>query len=204
MNSQKLQLLKCMICQRELPVLATHIIRSHKITPSEYKGRFPGSKMTTDEYRGKLSTTAKSRFEKNPYLRIQVASRTFDFIKNERLRVLLSRDYKTAKMCLKNTLWKPAIILYASLIEAILIEYTRKESFATALEKALKDKVVSETEFHQIHIVRDSRNFVHLHKELSVEGKGVINDYWAKTLSDICESLINRLRNEKNYKVELV
>jgi len=197
MNNQNSKLLKCQICGKKFPVLATHVIRKHNITTTEYQNRFPGSEFTTNEYRQKLSATSKSRFEKDPELRKKVASRTFDFIENDKLRFLLSRDYKTAKNCLNNALWKPSIILYGSLIQAILRERTGAEDFMSALDEALKEGVISETEFHQIHVVRDSRNFVHLHKELSVAGKGVINDYWAKTLSDICESLIKRLRNEK-------
>ncbi len=125
-----------------------------------------------------------------------MASRIFDFIKNDKLRLLLSRDYKTAKNCLINHLWKPSIILYGSLIEAILRERTETDSFKAALDGALDKKIISETEFHQIHIVKDSRNFVHLHKELE-EGVQVVNEYWAKTLSDICESLIKRFRSEE-------
>ena len=189
-------LLKCQICGKSFPVLATHINRTHKLTTTDYLKQFPGSIFTTAEYRARQSLSAKSRFVQNPKLRKIVASRTFDFIKNDDLRQILSRDYKTAKECLINGLWKPSIILYGSLIEAILRERTEKDSFSAALDAALEKKIISETEFHQIHVVRDSRNFVHLHKELE-EGVRVINDYWAKTLSDICESLIKRFRSEE-------
>ena len=196
-EKQNPSLLKCQICDKSFPVLATHINRAHKLTTADYLKQFPGSKFTTIEYREKQSLSAKSRFIQNPKLRKIVASRTFDFIKNAGLRTLLSRDYKTAKNCLINDLWKPSIILYGSLIEAILRERTETNSFSTALDVALSKKVISETEFHQIHVVKDSRNFVHLHKELE-DGVKVINDYWAKTLSDICESLIKRFRTKVN------
>jgi hypothetical protein len=192
---QNQSFLKCQICDKRFPVLATHINRAHKRTAADYLKQFPGSKFTTIEYREKQSLSAKSRFIQNPKLRKIVASRTFDFIKNVELRTLLSRDYKTAKNCLINDLWKPSIILYGSLIEAILRERTETNSFSAALDVALSKKIISETEFHQIHVVKDSRNFVHLHKELE-DGVKVINDYWAKTLSDICESLIKRFRSE--------
>jgi len=190
-------LLKCQICGKSFPVLATHINRKHNLTSTEYLKRFPGSRFTTKEYRQRQSLSAKSRFIQNPELRRVVASRIFDFIKNDKLRLLLSRDYKTAKNCLINDLWKPSIILYGSLIEAILRERTETDSFKAALNDALDKKIISETEFHQIHVVKDSRNFVHLHKELE-EGVQVVNEYWAKTLSDICESLIKRFRSEGN------
>jgi hypothetical protein len=190
-------LLKCQICGKSFPVLITHINRTHKLTKADYLKQFPDSEFTTLEYRKKQSLSAKSRFIQNPKLRKIVASRTFDFIKNTDLKYLLSRDYKTAKNCLANGLWKPSIILYGSLIEAILRERTETDYFDKALDVALNKKMISETEFHQIHVVKNSRNFVHLHKELEDKVK-VINDYWAKTLSDICESLIKRFRNEEN------
>lgn len=189
-------LLKCEICKKQFSVLATHIIRSEKLTPAEYLKRFPGSMLTTREFRQKLSLSSKSRFIQNPELRKMVASRTFDFIKNDKLRHIISRDYKTAKNCLVNELWKPSIILYGSLIEAILREKTGTDSFGAALDITLNKKIISETEYHQIHVVKDSRNFVHLHKELE-NGVQVINDYWAKTLSDICESLIKKFRSQE-------
>ena len=98
-------------------------------------------------------------------------------------------------------MWKPAIILYGSLIEAILRENTKAKDFSSSLEKARNKEIISDIEFHQIHVVRNSRNYVHLHKELS-EDINIINDYWAKALADLCESLIKRLKNNKSYKDE--
>jgi hypothetical protein len=119
--------------------------------------------------------------------------RTFDFIKNKDLKKLLQRDYTSAKVCLKNRLWKPCIILYASIIEAILIEmFKKKKTFVEALELGWKNNIISEQDYHKIHIVRDLRNYVHLHKEL--KEKKDINEYWAKTFSDICESIIKRFK----------
>lgn len=195
MNKNKSKLLKCKICGEEFPVIATHIIRKHGLTTTEYKNRFPGSELTTEEYRQELSEKTKSRFITDPGLRKRVASRTFDFVTNQKLRLLLQRDYQFAKKSLQYELWKPAIILYASLIEAILRESTEAKTFDVALDQSLIDKTITETEYHQIHIVKESRNFVHLHKELE-DGVKVINDYWAKTLSDICESIIKRFKSK--------
>jgi len=119
--------------------------------------------------------------------------RTFDFIKNKELKKLLQRDYTSAKTCLGNKLWKPCIILYGSIIEAILIEMLKgKRTFSEALESAYKNKVIPEQDYHKIHIVRDLRNYVHLHKEL--KEKKDINEYWARTFSDICESIIKKFK----------
>lgn len=200
MNNPNHTLIECQICHKSFPVLGTHIKHIHNLTSKEYLKRFPNSKLTTKEFRQKVSSSMKSRFLQNPGLRKVVASRTFDFIENNSLKPLLSRDHKTARECLNNNLWKPSIILYGSLIEAILREKTKTDSFSDALDSALKEEIISETEFHQIHVVKNSRNFVHLHKELE-KGVQVINEYWAKTLSDIYNALIRKFRGQDNYKV---
>lgn len=193
MSKTHTEKVKCKMprCGRGFPTLATHIKRSHNLSSAEYLKRFPGARLSSEEYRKKVSNSARNRFLKDPTLREKVASRTFDFVKNKKLTPLLQRDYKSAQACLKNLLWKPSIILYGSIIEAILIEkYPRAKDFYNALEVAYKNKDISEKEYHQIHIVRDLRNFVHLHKELSEDSE--INEYWAKTFADICESIIKR------------
>lgn len=191
-NTEKV---KCRMpgCGESFSTLATHIIRKHNLSVAEYLKRFPGAKLSSDKHIKKISNSAKKRFLKDPTLRAKVASRTFDFIKNKNLTPLLQRDYKSAKICLKNKLWKPSIILYGSIIEAILIEKNPKaEDFYNATEMAYKNKDISEIENHKINIIRDLRNFVHLHKELSENGE--INEHWAKTAADICESIIKRFK----------
>jgi len=159
--------------------------------------RFPSAKLSSDEYREKVSNSAKNRFLEDPTLREKVKSRTFDFINNKKLTPLLQRDYKSAKICLKDSLWKPSIILYGSIIEAILKKkHPKAKDFYDALEIAYKKNDISEKEYHKIHIIRNLRNFVHLHQELS-EGEE-INEYWAKTFADICESIIQRFRKVKH------
>ncbi|MDP3986181.1 MAG: hypothetical protein Q8P77_02020 [Candidatus Veblenbacteria bacterium] len=159
----------------------------------EYLKRFPHAKLFSGEYRRKVSNSAKKRFLDDPTLREKVASRTFDFVKNKKLAPLLKRDYKSAKICLKYSLWKPSIILYGSIIEAILMEkFPKARDFYRALETSYREGVISEKQYHQIHMVRDLRNFVHLHKELSEDSE--INEYWARTFADICESIIKRFR----------
>lgn len=187
--------IKCRMpkCGQSFSSLATHIARTHKMSTKEYLKRFPGEKLVSDEYRIKASIRQKKSFANNPLLREKVSARTFDFIKNKKLAPLLQRDYKAAQTCLKNSLWKPSIILYGSIVEAILLEKNvDAKNFYDAIEIAFKKKEISEKEYYKIHIVRDLRNFVHLRKEL-LEGSE-INEYWAKTFSDICESLIKRFK----------
>ncbi|KKP67717.1 MAG: hypothetical protein UR68_C0028G0042 [Candidatus Roizmanbacteria bacterium GW2011_GWA2_35_19] len=178
--------------------MATHLVVKHKLNKKDYQLKFPEAKVVSDTFR----EWQKNRMTKL-YKSIDVdyrkiaGSRSFDFVSNQKLRLLLQRDYQYAKKCLQSKLWKPAIILFGSLIEAILRESTKTNTFETALDKALNDKIISEIEFHKLHVVRDSRNYVHLHKELSEGETKIINDYWAKTLSDICESLIKKFKGGK-------
>ena len=97
MNKEENKLLKCKLCEQEFPVLTTHIYRTHNMSTDDYLKRFPGSKLTSDWHRKKLSKASKKRFIDNPNLRKIVATRTFDFIGNSDLRNLLQRDYLTAK-----------------------------------------------------------------------------------------------------------
>jgi len=181
----------CMICGKQFSTLGTHINRAHNLSAMEYRSRFPDAILISGEHKEWLSNLVKKRFLQDPTLRQKVSSRTFDFINNKKLSLLLQRDYKSARICLKNSLWKPSIILYGSIIEAILTEkHPHSKDFYGALKLAYKNKDISEREYYRIQIIRDLRNFVHLHKELS-EGEE-INKYWAKTFAEICESIIRR------------
>lgn len=189
----------CQECHKEYTNITTHLIKAHELDKRGYLMKYPGAKIVSDLFREKQSTRMKKQYERRDINYREIAgSRTFDFIKNPKLRLLLQRDYKSAKTCLINKLWKPTIILYGSLIEAILREDTNMKDFSSALVKAFDNKLISDKEFHKIHIVKDLRNLVHLHKELA-EGEE-INEYWARTFADICESLIKRFKKGKNYK----
>lgn len=187
--------ISCEVCQREFSNITTHLIKKHGINAKEYQLKYPDAKLVSEAFREKQSKRMRRQYERDDInYRAVAGSRTFDFINNDRLKILLQRDYKSAKNCLVNQLWKPAIILYGSLIEAILRENTKTRDFSNAIEKSYANKFISEIEYHKIHIVKDLRNLIHIHKELS---EGVeINEYWARTFSDICEAIINRLKNK--------
>lgn len=188
---EKKQVIKCKKCGESFPNLSTHINRKHGLKVSEYKKQYENAPTMTDEFRDKLRTSAKNRFIQDPELRKKVSSRTYDFIKNKQLSQLLQRDYKSAKICLQNSLWKPSIILYASIIEAILKEkHPDKLNFKDIIEAAYLKKNITEKQYHQISIIRDLRNYVHLHKELSEDSE--INEYWARAFADICELIIKK------------
>lgn len=184
--------IECRVCHKQFRNITTHLIKTHGINAEDYKSKYPDAELVSDSFRELHRKRMKNRYKDDPKTRLIAGSRTFDFIKNKKLSLLLQRDYKSAQTCLKNKLWKPSIILYGSIIEAILREITRAKTFQIALEQGYKDKLISEKEYHKIHIVRDLRNFVHLHKELSE--KEEINEYWAKTFAEICESFIKRFK----------
>lgn len=186
--------IECQECHKLFTNITTHLIKTHGLNAKEYISKYPSAKLVSDGFRKMQSQQMKARYQATDVdFRVIAGSRTFDFIDNKELKMLLQRDYKSAKVCLINKLWKPSIILYGSIVEAVLIEKTHEDSFREALEASFKNGDILEKEYHKIHIVRDLRNFVHLHKELS-EGEE-INEYWARTFSDICESIIKRFKN---------
>jgi len=185
---------KCMICNKFFKRLAGgHIERIHNLTKIEYLKRFPNANLISDHSR-KLQIENQKQLYGNEEYRKRKGNRTFNFIKNSKLRGLLQRDYKSAKECLKYKLWKPCIILYGSIIEAIIIEFSpSSNNYSKALNIAKDNKLITEKDYFKIQIIRDLRNYVHLHKELKETSD--INEYWARTFSDICESVI------ENFKV---
>ncbi|MFA5871068.1 MAG: hypothetical protein WC842_04290 [Candidatus Paceibacterota bacterium] len=169
-----------------------HIEKIHDVTKEEYIKRFPGAKLISDQARELQSRIQKSLYENDKY-KMNKGNRTFDFIKNKKLKSLLQRDYRTAKECLKYKLWKPCIILYGSIIEAVIIEFSSKSSsYYDALGIAKDKKLITEKDYFKIQMIRDLRNYVHLHKELKEESD--INEFWAKTFSEICESVIRNFK----------
>lgn len=180
--------IKCLECGKFYSSIGYHIKR-HNLTSKDYLIRHPKAKLSADDVVNKIKEKSVERY-KDAEFRKKVGKRTFDFIKNKDLKSLLQRDFKSAKTCLDNELWKPSIVLYGSIIEAVLIEITKAKTFNDALELAKKNDIISEKEYHKIHMIRDLRNFVHLHKEL--EEQEEINDYWARTFADICEKIIKR------------
>lgn len=184
--------IKCMECGKFFSTIGIQHIRTHNLTVNEYKKKYPAAVFVSEQYREKHRKNTLSRYKEDPDFRKKTSGRAFDFLKNKELQRILQRDLKSAGSCLDNGLWKPSIILYGSIIEAILIETTNAKTFEKALDLALRDKIISEKDYHKIHIVRDLRNFVHLHKEL--KEKEEINDYWAKTFADICKSIIKHFK----------
>ncbi len=194
-NDKENKKIKCLECGKYFNRLGGgHLEKIHGVTKKEYLIKYPNAETSSIDFKERQKEIKKEHYKNNSsYFRKEAGSRTFDFIKNKDLRKLLQRDYKTAKNCLKKNclkyeLWKPCIILYGAIIEAILIDMTGKIKFDEAIDEALRKNIIRKNQSNEIHVVRNWRNYVHLHKELKEEIK--ISDYWAKALAEFCESII--------------
>lgn len=120
------------------------------------------------------------------------------WIKDENLHKIIRRDYATAQICEENRLFKPAIILYAGVLEALLrykICTDKQEEFGTLIEKALQIKLIGPTQASHMHTVRDFRNYVHIYKELSANIE-IINEGIAKLCRQLCDSILETLKDK--------
>lgn len=120
------------------------------------------------------------------------------WVKDENLQRIIRRDYATAQICEENGLFKPAIILYAGLLEALLgykINKDKQEEFVNLIERALRLDLISQTQASHMHTVRDFRNYVHIYKEVSADLE-IINGGIAKLCRQLCDSIIDTLKNK--------
>jgi hypothetical protein len=120
------------------------------------------------------------------------------WIKDENLQKIIRRDYATAQICEESKLFKPAIILYAGLLEALLrykINKDKQEEFIDLIEKALQMKLISPTQASHMHTVRDFRNYIHIYKELSADLE-IINEGIAKLCRQLCDSIMGTLKDK--------
>ncbi len=118
----------------------------------------------------------------------------FSWIKDKNLSNLLARDFTTANLCLKHKLNKPAIILYAGVLETILIYVLKREDldFSKLIDQSLEQKFVSESNRNKLQVLRDFRNYVHLTLESRDEFQ--LTEGISQFAKETCESVINGLK----------
>ncbi len=123
------------------------------------------------------------------------------WVKDKKLQKIIRRDYAAAQICEENEIFKPAIILYAGVIEALLkykIDKKGTEDFVKLIEKALQLKLIKSEQANHMNTVRDFRNYVHIYKEVSADLE-IINEGIAKLCRQLCDSIIATLKNsDKN------
>lgn len=114
----------------------------------------------------------------------------FPFVKNETLKLISERDFRSLQVALKQDEWKSAVILAGSVVEAMLIDVVEQESLArNAVVPSVPKKNTEKPEHWTLHelvstcgpagigrlgdrtvraadLVRDYRNFVHPGLEL--------------------------------------
>ncbi|MCJ7804988.1 hypothetical protein MUP35_04645 [Patescibacteria group bacterium] len=119
----------------------------------------------------------------------------FDWIKDKNLSHLLARDFTTANLCLKHGFDKPAIILYAGVLEAILGYILKREDldFSKLIDQSLAQGFISEPNRDKLQVLRDFRNYVHLLLELKGEFQLEGISQFAKR---ICELVIDSLKEK--------
>lgn len=118
----------------------------------------------------------------------------FNWVKDKNLSNLLARDFATANLCLKHKLDKPAIILYAGVLETLLIYVLKREDlkFPELIDQSLKDGFVSESNRNKLQVLRDFRNYIHL--TLESKGEFSLTEGISQFAKETCESVINGLK----------
>lgn len=121
-----------------------------------------------------------------------IQTKSFDFISNNELKLILERDYLEIQRNISSSNWKSAIILSGGSIEAILLELLLRDSskakgsskapkendlnkwdLNSLLEVALEEKLIDDGIAKLGHTVREYRNLIHpgveIRKRLKVE-----------------------------------
>jgi len=100
------------------------------------------------------------------------------FIKDEKLREILLRDFENAIFCLKNELWKPCVILCGGILEGIFnVEFEMHETIINGkkvkmnlesmIDKAKEIGILQKKQdAYLAHAVRTFRNHVHIEREI--------------------------------------
>lgn len=120
---------------------------------------------------------------------------TFQWIDDKKLRQLITRDYIIAGDCLKYGLFKPTILLYGSVLEASLIYKLKVDAntnFSDLIKRAEEKGLIKDHLITKLNLLRDFRNYVHLHKELSQNFS--LTEGLATLSMEICDSIIEILK----------
>ncbi len=155
----------------------------------------------------KITSRAKGRFAWNKNQKWQNLERKkigigkrgiLKWIKDKNLYEIIQRDYATAQICEEAGLFKPAIILYAGILEALLrykIDESKQEEFITLIENALKLELIRQEQANHMQTIRDFRNYVHIYKEKLADLE-IINQGIAQLSRQLCDSIINTLKTK--------
>lgn len=151
-------------------------------------------KKISDSRKGQPSPTRgikKTRLQKE---KISIGRKgIFQWIDDKDFVALLIRDFATASICFKDGLIKPAIILHAGILEAILKYRLRiDDTFENLINKAGEKKIIDDSSIHKLHTLRDFRNYIHLHRELKRDFE--LTNGIAQLAQETCILVVNELR----------
>lgn len=118
----------------------------------------------------------------------------FNFV-SENLKSILRRDYKDAEFCYMNKRWKPAIVLYGSVLEAVLT-YVVKEQDEADVNK-IRNKINSSRLRDKRRIPRNLEKYTFSDMIDVAEGLGIITSELGKA------DWIRKYRNLIHPAVEL-
>lgn len=112
----------------------------------------------------------------------------FNFIKDKEAKDILVRDCAYAELCIEQEMFKPAIILYGSIIEEILRTLlSSDETFLKLIKEAREKNVLEDSLIRKIDFLRDFRDYVHIF--LEKQGDFEPTEGIALVAAEICKSI---------------
>ena len=128
---------------------------------------------------------------------IQEFEALLNSIENEKLKKILSRDFRDAYSCRERKLWKSCVALCGGIIEGVLgAEFSIEGKFEVKIKEAIKKGIISEDIGGSLaNVVRLLRNYVHIEKEIKKEGSIIKND--ANLSFAIVEKLFYQIKKYK-------
>jgi hypothetical protein len=150
-----------------------------------------------DSIKGRAAWNKGISHEEITKKKIGISKKTlFSFIKDIKTRSILTRDYAFAEICREHKMFKPAIILYGSIMEEILRNILNSDKYYSDLITEGKVKNIIEPPLaRKIEFIRDFRNYVHIHLEKKEDFEP--NEEIASFASEVCQSLIKRAKKSK-------
>ena len=135
----------------------------------------------------------------------------FDFISDDRLRIILERDYSELNKCFDSGCYKSVLILSGSLIEALIVEffinnlpngYTEKKllklNLGDLIDLGLSVKLIDERIKSLSTVIKNYRNLIHPGRELR------LNEQFDKETANVSVSLVRLILKEiKSNYVEI-
>jgi len=131
----------------------------------------------------------------------------FDFISDNRLRIILERDYNELNRCFESRCYKSVLILSGSLIEAVIVEffinkpptgYSEKKllslNLGDLIDLALSVKLIDERIKSLSTVVKNYRNLIHPGRELR------LNEQFDKETANVSVSLVRLILKEIKTK----